>query len=400
MITVDEAHAFLRQSRVLHRTETVPIEQAMGRICAADIIAALTQPPFRASVMDGYAVRLDDVRKKGATLKVIGESRAGHAATEPLAPGTAMRISTGAVVPDDADHVVMQENAIRDGDVITIIAAQQTASNIRKAGIDFCKGDILKRKGEPLTAIDIGLLAAANIPALSVYSRPVVAYFDNGDELVDPGGHLQHGQIIASNRFALDGMIRQWGGEPQYLGKASDTQNDVADKFKVGLAADILVSMGGASVGDHDHVCAAFEDLNGRFIFQKIAMKPGKPTWFGRLKDSYVLGLPGNPASAMVCAILFLQSLIRHLSSANGNVPVFAARLAKPVAANGPRENYMRGRYSVSETGIVTVTPADNQDSSLLSRLSSANCLIKCPVNMPAKKAGENLDCIRLSDEN
>ncbi len=398
MISVNEARQIIGAVKTLDEAETIKLDQALGRICAADIPARITHPPFRASAMDGYAVRLEDVRHSGAKLKVIGESRAGEAAGQLLHSGTAIRIFTGGVVPEGADHVIIQENVEREGGTITTCVDQTAPANIRRAGIDFCEGDILKRKGARLSAIDISLLAAANIADVRVFRRPVIAYFDNGDELVEPGSELQHGQIIGSNRFALDGMIREWGGEPVYLGKAGDTLEQVAVKFEAGLHVDIVISVGGASVGDHDHVRAAFERMDGKFLFHKIAMKPGKPTWFGALGEAHVLGLPGNPASALVCATLFLQPLINRLGGGGDVGPAsLQARLASPLKANGPRENYMRGIYEVSDSGGVTVHPADNQDSSLLSRLSSANCLIRCPPEMPTQAVGDMVRCIRLN---
>ncbi|WP_164115952.1 gephyrin-like molybdotransferase Glp [Sphingorhabdus sp. Alg239-R122] len=398
MISADEARHIIDAISALGQVETVTVDQALDRICAADIPARITHPPFRASAMDGYAVRLEDVRHAGAKLKVIGESRAGEAAGQLLDPEAAIRIFTGGVVPEGADHVIIQENVERKGGTITTCADQAVSANIRRAGIDFCEGDILKRGGARLNAIDVGLLAAANIADVRVFRRPVIAYFDNGDELVELGSKLQHGQIIGSNRFALDGMIREWGGEPVYLGKAGDTLEKVVAKFEAGLDADIVMSVGGASVGDHDHVRTAFERMNGQFLFQKIAMKPGKPTWFGALGETHVLGLPGNPASALVCATLFLQPLINRLGGSSDDRPAsLQARLASPLKANGQRENYMRGTYEVSDSGIVTVSPADNQDSSLLSRLSTANCLIRCPPDMAAQDEGAIVDCIRLT---
>ncbi len=396
MISVDEAHAFIRSVPATGDFETIPIAHALGRVCAYDIAAPITHPPFRASAMDGYAVRLEDVRDTGSILDVIDESRAGTAAGQSIGPGMAIRIFTGGVVPEGADHVIMQENVTRTGDTITTTADQAVHANIRQAGIDFCQGDILKRKGAWLSAIDIGLLAAANIAQLDVQRRPVIAYFDNGDELVEPGSALIHGQIIGSNRFALDGMIRNWGAEPLYLGKAGDTIEAVIAAFEAGQNADAVIAIGGASVGDHDHVRGAFHKIGGKFLFQKIAVRPGKPTWFGQIGRRYVLGLPGNPASALVCAMLFLQPLIKRLCRANSDLPIITARLASPLQANGPRENYMRAVYIISDTGEAVVRPADNQDSSLLSPLSLSNCLIRCPPNMPTKKEGALIICMPI----
>ncbi|MGE0409739.1 MAG: gephyrin-like molybdotransferase Glp [Amphiplicatus sp.] len=396
MLTVDEALETIRSAAPPSPAEEVALAEASGRILAEDIVGALTQPPFAASAMDGYAVRFDEACKAGARLKLVGEARAGRGGALRLGPGEAIRIFTGGVVPDGADHVVIQEEAERDGDKVVIRAAQAECANIRRAGVDFKKGDVLKKKGVRLTPIDLALIAAANVARVKAARRPVVAYFDNGDELAEPGAALGPGEIVGSNRFAFEGLIADWGAQPRYLGRAADSPASILEKYETGADADIIVPIGGASVGAHDYVRAAFAEAGGALVFQKIAVKPGKPTWFGRLGSARVLGLPGNPASAIVCALLFLRPLIDAMSGA-GSAMRFHAALEAPLRANGPRENYLRAAARLDTDGRVLVAPFPDQDSSLLLPLAGAGALIRRPSGAPAAGAGEIVECVALS---
>jgi molybdopterin molybdotransferase len=343
--------------------------------------------------MDGYAVRFSDVRP-GAEFTVIGEAAAGAPFARTVGANDAVRIFTGGAVPSGADHVVIQEEVRRAGDKITIIAPQEKPSNIREAGIDFRAGARLKRKGARLTSIDLGLIAAANVARVAAYRRPVVAYFDNGDELREPADALRHGEIVGSNRFVLDALIAEWGGEPHYLGRAGDDKLDIAQKFEAGRSADILIPVGGASVGDHDHVRAAFFDAGGDLVFSKIAVRPGKPTWFGKLGDARVLGLPGNPASAIVCSLLFVQPLIAASSGESFQSYRLCAASAQALKANGPRESYLRGRITAGSDARLMVEAFNNQDSSLFSPLTDGNCLIRRAANAAAVREGEIVECL------
>lgn len=394
MISVDEALAAILANAVEATVETAPVGDAHGRVLAADIVSRTDQPPFRASAMDGYAVRFDDAGA-GARLTIIGEAAAGAPINRAIGKGEAVRIFTGGAVPDGADHIVVQEEARRDGAAVVVAESQTKRANIREAGIDFRAGALLKRKGDRLTPIDPGLIASANIATVDVFRKPVVAYFDNGDELKEPGEKLTHGEIVGSNRFAMDALIGAWGGAPHYLGRAGDDPSEVRAKFAVAQGADIIIAVGGASVGDHDYVRGAFADAGGDLIFSKVSVRPGKPTWFGKLGDARVLGLPGNPASAIVCAILFLRPLIAASSGEGPQAHRFIhAALTKGLKSNGPRESYLRGLLSVDVNANLSVEAFSNQDSSLYSPLVSGNCLVRREANAPEAAAGERVACL------
>lgn len=393
MLTVEEALAAILAEAAPTPVEQAPIEDALGRVAAADIVALMDQPPFRASAMDGYAVRFADAAK-GARLKLIGEAPAGAPFGRALGAGEAVRIFTGGAMPAGADHVLIQEEAEAEGDGVAIVAEQSAPSHVRAAGIDFRAKTILNRKGERLTPIDLGLIASANIAAIDVFARPVVAYVDNGDELREPGTMLRHGEIVGSNRFAMEALISSWGGAPKYLGRASDDLGSIREKFDAAQGADIFVTIGGASVGDHDHVRAALAGAGGALIFSKIAVRPGKPTWFGRLGRVRVLGLPGNPASAIVCALLFLRPLISATGGETAPTRYVRAALSESLSANGPRESFLRGAIDVDPAGLLRVSPFANQDSSLYSPLRHGNCLIRrLPQAAPAP-IGALVDCL------
>ena len=394
MISVEEALSLILADVEPTLAEEVSIEDALGRILAEDVRALLTQPPFNASAMDGYAVRFEDA-VEGATLEVVGEAAAGAPVDAVVGKGEAIRIFTGGVVPEGADHVIIQEDVVRDGDRIRIVAPQLVAANVRQAGKDFSKGDVIATAGRGLSAVDLSLIAAANIGRIRVRRRPVVALFDNGDELVEPGNTLNAGQIIGSNRFALAALIREWGGEPHYLGRAADNFASVRAKFEATRNADILVAIGGASVGDHDYVRPAFHDVGGRLVFSKVAVKPGKPTWFGDIQATRVLGLPGNPASAIVCAILFLRPLIQRLCGVTAGA-VRKALAAVSIPENGSRETYLRAHIVDKSAGANRFAPFEDQDSSLLAPLAGAEALIRRLANAPAVSADEEIEILPL----
>ncbi|MCB2113971.1 MAG: molybdopterin molybdotransferase MoeA [Parvularculaceae bacterium] len=393
MVTVLEAHNLIVAGEIDRAAETASIGAACGRILAEDIIARIDQPPFRASAMDGYAVRFEDAIE-GAELRIVGESAAGSPFGGALSKGEAVRIFTGASAPDDADHVVIQEDTTKNDARVEITVAQSRPGNIRSAGIDFAEGDVLKKKGAALSAIDLGLAAAANIDAVRVFKKPVVAYFDNGDELREPGQTLSPGAIVGSNRFALDALIQEWGGEPVYLGRAEDNALAIREKFRKAANADIIATIGGASVGDHDYVKSCFAECGGEFVFSKIAIKPGKPTWFGRLARARVLGLPGNPASAIVCAILFLKPLIAFALGQDPSPRFVRARLKSAMEPAGPRETYVRGAIEADSDGVLLAMPNRREDSSLYSPLSGGNCLIRRLPHAEAAGEGDVVDCL------
>jgi len=395
MLSVDQAIAVILEGASALGAEAVPLTDCPRRIAAEDIAARMTQPPFAASAMDGYAVRFIDANL-GSKLEVIGEAPAGEPFVGKVGAGEAVRIFTGGVVPEGADHVVIQEDVTQDGDRITINEDQKHPRNIRAAGVDFNAGDILVRAGEVLHGIHGSILAAANIADVPVMRQPKVALFSNGDELVEPGTVLKPGQIVNSNHYALSEMVRAWGGDPIYLGCAADTKKAIGKMFERAKGADIIIPVGGASVGDYDYVKPAFRAEGGEITFEKVAVRPGKPTWFGKLNDARIIGLPGNPASALVTAALFAQPLVRCLAGKkSADISYESAVLTEPLKSNGKREAYLRGVTAASAKGE-TVAPVPNQDSSLLLPFAHANVLIRRPVDAPSLDVGAKVEIVRL----
>ncbi|MEM7328502.1 MAG: molybdopterin molybdotransferase MoeA [Pseudomonadota bacterium] len=380
LISVEQAIEQLRKHHLPVRTELIPIRNALGRRLAKPIIAQVARPPTAMSAMDGYAVRLEDVRTEGARLKVIGDAPAGRPFHGHVRSGTAVRIFTGSVVPDGADHITIQENAKRDGDDVIILEQTEVARHIRQAAIDFGIDDILVASGTMLEPIHLALAAASNNAAIDVDVPLRVGLLSNGDELRQPGTDLQPGEIINSNPFGLAGLIERWGGEAVQLGVAADDIESIQSRIDA-ADVDIIVPIGGASVGDHDHMHAAFTGRGFEPVFRKVAVRPGKPTWFSRKTDTLVLGLPGNPASALVCAQLFLAPLLGQ----DWRPSLVPARLTQKIDANGPREHFMRARLYVGPEGDVRATPASSQDSSLLSTFATHSALIRrLPHDPPA----------------
>lgn len=375
--------------------ETVALAQATGRRLAEPVIAEVSQPPADVSAMDGYAVSFADM-KMGAALKVIGESRAGQPFSGAVKRGEAVRIFTGAHVPPGADHILIQEDAKREGDTVTVAFEQPHAANIRRKGLDFSEGDELIPAGLVVTEGALSLAAAANAGRVSTRKPPRVGVLANGDELVAPGSKLTASQIVNSIQPALLALIRRWSAEPVDLGLARDDEADV--RRRIETPCDVIVTIGGASVGDYDVVRAAFAAEGFEPVFEKIAVKPGKPTWFSAQGRRLVLGLPGNPAAAMVTAQLFLRPLIDALTSADSapRTPQRAhTRTSLPAAGN--REEYLRAILSIGVDGAARVTAAENQDSSLLSPFLTANALIRRPAGAPAAAAGDLVEIVMLS---
>jgi len=397
MISVDEAQAAIAGALAPLPVETVALSEAAGRVLAEPVVAHVTQPPFAASAMDGYAVRLADVRRAGAQLRVCGVSSAGGRFDRCLPEGCAVRIFTGAPVPDGADHVIVQENVDPDGEAIIVREPADKAGNIRAAGIDFCKGDALLAHGRRLSGPDVGLAAAANVPTLSVHKRPRVALIANGDELVSPGAAPAPDQIICSIPYALQPMIAAWGGAPEFLGIARDSLEDLRRYVDMARDFDLIVPIGGASVGDRDFMHAAFAEADFEPVFRKIAVKPGKPTWFGKMGKSAVLGLPGNPGSALVIASLFLKPAVSILSGATSTITKLRqGTISAAIAQNGSRETYLRARLIDSGDGSAKLEALASQDSSLLSIMSAADILIRRPAAAPALAAGEPADYLPI----
>ncbi|WP_377513128.1 gephyrin-like molybdotransferase Glp [Octadecabacter sp. R77987] len=390
MIPVADALNALFDLVVPLDTEEVPLTQAAGRTLAQPLQARRDQPPFSASAMDGYAVRSGDVAL-GATLDVIGESAAGHGFDGTVGAGQAARIFTGAPLPAGADRVIIQEDVTRAGDRITVTDQPSDNFNVRPLGADFRTGDTLAAP-RVLTPSDVALIAAMNIARVPVTRRPVVAIIATGDELVQPGETPGPDQIIASNSYGLHALVTAAGAEARLLPIAGDSLDEIKQVFDLARGADLILTIGGASVGDHDLVGPAAESLGMDRAFYKVAMRPGKPLMAGKLGEAMMIGLPGNPVSAMVCGHVFVVPVIRAmLGLGRMPAPRVTASLAAPLAANGPREHYLRGVVSAEGARAF-----DKQDSSLLTVLSDANCLIVQPPNGPAQDTGEMVDILML----
>jgi len=381
--------------------EMVALDTAYHRVLARDVAARRTQPPQAMSAMDGYAVRAVDAAQVKTRLKVIGEVAAGRPFERAVGAGEAVRIFTGGVIPEGADAVVIQEDTEVDGNAITITEAAAKGRHIRPAGVDFNKGDVLLARGTRLADRDLSLAAGMNYPELPVRRRPKVAILATGDELVMPGATPGPGQIVYSNGYALRALARAEGADTTDLGIAADTVDATTDGIRRAqeASADILVTTGGASVGDHDLVKRSLEAEGVGIAFWRIAMRPGKPMMHGRLGAMRVIGLPGNPVSSYVCGFLFLVPLIRALS---GRATIHHRRetalLGRNVLANDQREDYLRARLAERADGALIAAPVNHQDSSLLANLAAARALVIRAPFAPAAGAGSPCDILRLPE--
>ena len=393
MISVSDALSRIQAHRPRLERESVRIENALGRRLSEPIKARRTHPPAAMSAMDGYAVRLDDVRTSNASLRLIGEAPAGRPFQGKVESGEAVRIFTGSVIPDGADTVIVQENVRREGDAVLSLQAYDASQHIRAAGLDFKTDDILIKAGTRLGAEHLSIAAASNNASVMVGAKLRVGLLANGDELRPPGSDLGPGEIINSNPCGLSPLVEKWGGEAVNLGIAGDSVEAIETIIQNAHDIDVFVPIGGASVGDHDHMRTAFENKGFEPVFEKIAVRPGKPTWFSRSQDSLVLGLPGNPASAMVCAHLFLSQLLGH----DWSSALVSGKLIKDIPANGPREHFMRARLEVLDKAELEVDPTINQDSSLLRPFLTCNALIRREPNAPASTAGSSVEAVVIS---
>jgi molybdopterin molybdotransferase len=396
MISVEEARQRILDALRPTPAEVVALAEVWNRVTAEPVRARLTQPPADVSAMDGYALRAAD-GGLGACLRVIGAAPAGHPFDGQVGAGEAVRLFTGSVVPPGADAILLQEDATRDDDLVAVNEAVVAGRHIRRAGQDFAKGDLVLPPGRRITARDVGLAAAANHPWLTVHRRPRIAILATGDEIAMPGEPIPTGGIVSSNSHALAALVRAAGGDPMVLPVAADDAGTIGAVADSVGGMDMLVTTGGASVGDHDLIIAALQARGMTLDFWQIAMRPGKPLLFGELGATPVLGLPGNPVSAMVCAILFLlPALSRLCGLPAAPPPVTTAVLGSAVKANDKRADHLRASISTDETGRLVVLPFAVQDSAMLRRLALADALILRPPFAPALEEGAEVSIIRL----
>jgi molybdopterin molybdotransferase len=400
MISVEEAF-----TRIVGAFERLPAEQvaladALGRVLARDVISRRTQPPADVSAMDGYAVRAEDVVSVPATLQQIGSAPAGAAFQGTVGKGETVRIFTGGVMPAGADAVVIQEDTEADGKQVTIKESAPQGHYVREAGLDFREGMVGVAAGTRLGPREIGLAAAMNVPWLSVVQRPRVAILATGDEVVMPGDPAGPDQIMSSNGLALAAFVRERGGEPVDLGIARDDEAALREAAAGARGADLLLTCGGASVGEHDLIQSALEADGLDVDFWKIAMRPGKPLIFGHLGETKLIGLPGNPVSSLVCAILFvgpaIDAMLGRDPDAERTERTIAVTLGADLGENDRRQDYLRATLAQGANGALMATPFKRQDSSMLSRFVAADCLIVRAPHAPPIKAGTTVEAILL----
>jgi molybdopterin molybdotransferase len=397
MLSVEEAAARIARHLAPLEAERVPIGTAAGRVLAEEAVASFEQPPAALSAMDGYALRARDAAAVPATLRIIGEAPAGHPFAGRVVEGTAVRIFTGGVMPDGADSVVIQEDTDSRNGSVTVKEAPRKGQHVRAKGLDFRAGEALLPPGRLLTPRDLALLAAAGFAEVSVTRKPRVAIVATGDELVRPGTRPGPGRVVASSTYALAAMVAKWGGIARDLGILPDRVEAFADLPDKAADADLIVTQGGASVGDHDLVQTALKPKGFSLDFWKIAMRPGKPLIFGRLGKTPLMGLPGNPVSAMVCAVLFLRPALAALLGTRHMPTVIEARLAGALKPNGSRQDYVRTRI-VRREGVVIAEPFALQDSSMQKIFAESDGLIVRKPGAPAAAPGEAVDVLLLDD--
>jgi molybdopterin molybdotransferase len=398
MITVKEARSRILAAFKPLGSEQIALADALGRVLAEDVAARVTQPPAAVSAMDGYAVRAADVAKVPARLRVVGYVAAGRAHGGSLKPGEAVRIFTGAPLPPGADAIVIQEDTTAEGDRVLVREGAPAGRHVRPAGLDFKQGDVLLKKARLLTARDIGIAAAMNHPWLKVVRRPRIAILATGDEVVMPGDPVGPNQIVGSNGLSLSAFAIACGAVPIQLGIAPDDADALRAMAEAAQGADLLVTTGGASVGEHDLVQKVLGEAGMTVDFWKIAMRPGKPLMFGRLDATPVLGLPGNPVSSLVCATLFVRPVIdAMLGRAPRDEPRATALLGRDLPENDNREDYLRSELSHDREGRLVATPFAKQDSSMLALMAQADCLVIRPIRAPAIAAGAIVEILPLT---
>lgn len=399
MLAVDEARNRILAAFSPLQAEQVSLTESLGRVLAADVKSRRTQPPTAVSAMDGYAVRAADVANPPVALDIVGHAPAGGAHDGAVGPGQCVRIFTGGPVPVGADAIVIQEDTDANGDKVTVKVSVPEGHYIRPAGLDFSEGEVGLEAGRVMTARDIGFAAAMNVPWLMVHRKPRVAILATGDEIVMPGDPLGPNQIVSSNSLTLASTVAACGGDPILLGIAPDDRDALAAMAEGARGADMLITTGGASVGDHDLVQSVLGDIGMELDFWRIAMRPGKPLIFGTIGDTPVLGLPGNPVSTVVCSLIFmLPALEKMLGVASENRPRLTAKLKTPLGKNDQREDYLRARLEHDDSGSLLTVPFGKQDSSMLSRMARADCLIMRAPFAAAAAPGDIVEYLPIPD--
>lgn len=400
LMSVEDARARIIEQIQAVEAEDIALSEAVGRVLAESVSSRRTQPPEAVSAMDGYAVSAKGL-SAGSALTLIGEAPAGRMFEGSVVPGAAVRIFTGGVIPAGADTVVIQENTEKTGtNTIKLTQTPKHAEWVRPKGLDFTEGDVMLQAGRVLTARDVGLAAAMNVPWLVVRRRPRVAILATGDEIVRPGEPVPAGHIVSSNALALSAFVRVAGAEPQILPIARDDLADLSAKIRGAASADLVLTTGGASVGEHDLVQDALKAAGAEIDFWKIAMRPGKPLMLATLpgalnRRTTVIGLPGNPVSALVCAQIFARPALLALTGQEiGADPLKAAKLGVDLSQNGDRQDFMRATLEPDASGQLVATPFLKQDSSQFSRFAKADCLVVRPPHDPAKAAGDQIHYI------
>tara|TARA_R110000787_G_scaffold212253_1_gene321984 strand:- start:1004 stop:2221 length:1218 start_codon:yes stop_codon:yes gene_type:complete len=398
MISVAEARKKITDAMPVMPAERISVADALGRVLAEDLSARRTQPPKAVSAMDGYAVRAEDVASIPATLRIIGRVPAGQSYEGRIGAGETVRIFTGAPLPEGADAIVIQENTKADGDSVEVVDGKAPKGRfVRPAGLDFSEGDTLLHRGSVMTARSIGLAAGMNIPWVSVSRKPRIALLATGDEIVMPGEPIADNQIVSSNGLALAGFIRAMGAEPVDLGIAPDSEDALRTMAEGARGADMLVTCGGASVGEHDLVQKVLGDIGLEIDFWRIAMRPGKPLMFGHIGETRMMGLPGNPVSASVCATIFLgPAIAAMLGVATVEPAVQQAVLGADLGENDEREDYLRASLTRDSSGILTATPFSKQDSSVFSGFARADALVIRVPHALAATAGDTVTVLML----
>lgn len=396
MLSIEEALTKIRDSIQPVATEEVFLTDALGRVLAADVTAEVSHPPQNVSAMDGYAVRAEDVLKAPATLKMIGEAAAGHGFTGTVGQGECTRIFTGGGLPEGADTIIIQEDTETDGNQITMLEAPKPRQWVRPEGLDFARGKTLLPAGRLLSARDLGLAAAAGATWLIVRQKPRVAVLATGDEVIMPGALRRPDQIVSSNSVALVAYAEVFGADAVSLGVAADKPDALREKLNDAKGFDLLVTSGGASVGDHDLVQSVSGDQGMELGFYKIAMRPGKPLIFGQLGHTFLLGLPGNPVSTGVTAAIFMRAAIEQLLGLTPAPLYHSATLGRDLPQNGKRLDFMRAELKPNSEGLPTATPYEQQDSSMMAMFADADCLVMREINAQPASAGDTVKIVPL----